>query len=323
MKLREKEAAYQERLKNWESRERKKSREYEKENDREDERRAEEAREGRRLKEFLEDYDDLRDDPKFYKGSGLQRRQREREKEKELDNRDRQKEKEEFEEIKRKLFDQGHPDAETEVARMEREREEHLQPRLHLQEIKQAPATVTLHESDSESEEESVKERLQPERHVERHAERHVERSNHSERQITDRSQLEPVRQHHDSPKVPTHQSSRSNFHAPPQQPPLPAPEHKPSPSLSTSPISTDSRISAPGPSVSPDSSSLPGMVVPQEGKRKKLTVDSVFNQDDDNNEPKKRKLIPLDYGEEDQSEPADKKSCNCRREKTENQTTY
>ena len=63
------------------------------------------------------------------------------------------------------------------------------------------------------------------------------------------------------------------------------------------------------GPSVSPDSSSLPGMVVPQEGKRKKLTVDSVFNQDDDNNEPKKRKLIPLDYGEEDQSEPADKKA--------------
>ncbi|KAK6997939.1 RNA-binding protein 25 [Biomphalaria glabrata] len=66
-KLREKEAAYQERLKNWESRERKKSREYEKENEREDERKAEEAREARRLKEFLEDYDDLRDDPKFYK----------------------------------------------------------------------------------------------------------------------------------------------------------------------------------------------------------------------------------------------------------------
>ena len=54
----------------------------------------------------------------YSRGSGLQRRQREREKEKELDNRDRQKEKEEFEEIKRKLFDQGHPDAETEVARV-------------------------------------------------------------------------------------------------------------------------------------------------------------------------------------------------------------
>lgn len=46
------------------------------------------------------------------------RRLKEREKEKELDNRDRQREKEEFEEIKRKLFDEGHPDAETEVARV-------------------------------------------------------------------------------------------------------------------------------------------------------------------------------------------------------------
>ena len=46
------------------------------------------------------------------------RRSKEREKEKELDNRDRQREKEEFEEIKRKLFDEGHPDAETEVARV-------------------------------------------------------------------------------------------------------------------------------------------------------------------------------------------------------------
>ena len=31
-------------------------------------------REGRKLKEFLEDYDDERDDPKFYKGRELQRR---------------------------------------------------------------------------------------------------------------------------------------------------------------------------------------------------------------------------------------------------------
>lgn len=46
------------------------------------------------------------------------RRLKEREKEKEMDNRDRQREKEEFEEIKRKLFDDGHPDAETEVARV-------------------------------------------------------------------------------------------------------------------------------------------------------------------------------------------------------------
>ncbi|XP_005106351.1 RNA-binding protein 25 isoform X2 [Aplysia californica] len=318
-KLREKEAAYQERLKNWESRERKKSREHEKENEREDERKVEEAREGRRLKEFLEDYDDLRDDPKFYKGSALQRRQKEREKEKELDNRDRQREKEEFEEIKRKLFDEGHPDAETEVARMEREREEHLQPRLHLQELKAPNPPPPPPESESEDEP-LVHERLQPER------------------------------PRPESPKQQVHQPSRNS--APPLPPQLPphmagggGGEHKPSPSLSTSPISTDSRISAPGlfmdessqsslpptagptlslaredpllavrgkrlgPSVSPDSSSLPGVVPAADGKRKKLTVGDVFNQDDDDNgEPKKRKLVPLDYDEE-KSTPTEKKT--------------
>ena len=91
------------RLKNWETRERKKGRDYEKERDKEDERKSDEvwnkistliqlncasvietfichklkylsmefallqSREARRLKEFLEDYDDERDDPKFYK----------------------------------------------------------------------------------------------------------------------------------------------------------------------------------------------------------------------------------------------------------------
>ena len=34
----------------------------------------EQEREARKLKEFLEDYDDERDDPKFYKGRELQRR---------------------------------------------------------------------------------------------------------------------------------------------------------------------------------------------------------------------------------------------------------
>ncbi|CAL1527777.1 unnamed protein product [Lymnaea stagnalis] len=292
-----------ERLKNWEGRERKKSREYEKENEREEERKAEESREARRLKEFLEDYDDLRDDPKFYKGSGLMRRLKEREKEKELDNRDRQREKEEFEDIKRKLFDEGHPDAETEVARMEREKEEHLQPRLHLQEIKQLQPTHAVVESDSEAE--PIPE---PEKHI-------VESP-------------KPSRIHHQQPVLPV----------------IAIPELKRSPSLSTSPISTDSRISAPGlfmdessqsslpgahlpsrsreadtssasnkiriaPVASPDSSSLPGASLTLDGKRKKFTIGEVFNQDDDDNmEPKKRKLVPLDYDDE-KSTPSDKKA--------------
>lgn len=82
------------RLKNWEIRERKKARDYSKETEREDERRREmvgvnfslyshmphagfiyfnsaliwkQMKEAKRLKEFLEDYDDDRDDPKYYR----------------------------------------------------------------------------------------------------------------------------------------------------------------------------------------------------------------------------------------------------------------
>ena len=52
------------------------------------------------------------------RGSALERRLRDRQKEKEADARDRAKEKEELEEIKRKLFEEGHPDPETEIARV-------------------------------------------------------------------------------------------------------------------------------------------------------------------------------------------------------------
>ena len=65
---------YQERLRAWEGREAKKGKEYEKERLKELKRTEEQEREARKLKEFLEDYDDERDDPKFYKGRELQRR---------------------------------------------------------------------------------------------------------------------------------------------------------------------------------------------------------------------------------------------------------
>ena len=51
----------------WETRERKKSKEYEKEKKLERAKKSEETKLARRLKEFLEDYDDERDDPKYYK----------------------------------------------------------------------------------------------------------------------------------------------------------------------------------------------------------------------------------------------------------------
>ncbi|XP_055005723.1 unconventional myosin-VI-like [Boleophthalmus pectinirostris] len=117
-RLRDKEAAYQEVvLKNWEIREKKKERDYEKEMEREKERRRERVKEAKRLKEFLEDYEDGRDDPKYFRGSALQKRLRDREKEVEMDERDRKKEKEEMEEIRQRLLAEGHPDPEAELRR--------------------------------------------------------------------------------------------------------------------------------------------------------------------------------------------------------------
>lgn len=56
--------------------------------------------------------------PSFIRGSALQRRLHEREKEFEADERDRRREREELEEIRRKLQEQGHPDLESEMARV-------------------------------------------------------------------------------------------------------------------------------------------------------------------------------------------------------------
>lgn len=131
-KLREKEASYQERLKNWETRERKKERDLERTREKEAERKQEEMHEARRLKEFLEDYDDDRDDPKYYKGSALSKRLKDREKEIDADNRDRQREKEELEEIKMRLMEEGAEDVDGEIEKLEQEREEHMRPRLVL-----------------------------------------------------------------------------------------------------------------------------------------------------------------------------------------------
>ena len=85
-----------------------------------------------RLKEFLEDYDDLRDDPKYYKGSALARRMKARDLEASDDNRDRQKEKTEMEELKAKLKEEGHGDDSAEIIRLDENLSSHLRPMLHL-----------------------------------------------------------------------------------------------------------------------------------------------------------------------------------------------
>lgn len=66
-RLREKEASYQKRLRNWEARELRKSKDYVKYEMKQEMRKEDEVKEMRGLKQFLEDYDDDRDDPKYYK----------------------------------------------------------------------------------------------------------------------------------------------------------------------------------------------------------------------------------------------------------------
>ncbi|XP_045162235.2 RNA-binding protein 25-like isoform X2 [Mercenaria mercenaria] len=278
-KIREKEIAYQERLKNWEARERKKAREYEKEREREDERKAEELREARRLREFLEDYDDERDDPKFYKGSALERRLRERQKEKEVDSRDRAKEKEELEEIRRKLLEEGHPDLEGEMAKIEREREEHLRPMLQIND-NIAPHSPS--ESSSEDEHPASPPREPSEEE--------------SQEKFTALPNMKPTLQ-------PVDESSRSAGEAS-------ADDEASRMSIG---YSEDSQQPVYGPNAREDSrlgfgamkfsANASGPNSPTEqtsGKRKKLTVGDVFNQDDDDSldGAKKRKLVPLDYGD-------------------------
>ncbi|KAH9630928.1 hypothetical protein HF086_018244 [Spodoptera exigua] len=63
-------------LRNWESRERRKAKEYEKERERERCREEEREKEAKRLKEFLEDYDDERGRPQVLQGEGGGRRAR-------------------------------------------------------------------------------------------------------------------------------------------------------------------------------------------------------------------------------------------------------
>uniref|UniRef100_H3C607 RNA binding motif protein 25b n=1 Tax=Tetraodon nigroviridis TaxID=99883 RepID=H3C607_TETNG len=275
-KLRDKEAAYQERLKNWELRERKKARDYAKDSEREDERRRETVKEGKRLKEFLEDYDDERDDPKYYRGSALQKRLRDREKEMEADERDRKREKEELEEIRQRLLDEGHPNPDAELRRMEEEEEERLR----------RPPIIPEPEPEER------------ERERERERETERERPAHKDPEMEDKPCLKPTMRPitaapsvssasgNVSPNTPGEESPCGIIIPHENSPPdaLPLDENRPKFGLSLKLGTTGSPSQ------------------PNAGKRKKLPVDSVFNKFDDeeaDEQPRKRKLVPLDYDDD------------------------
>ncbi|CAL8106464.1 unnamed protein product [Calicophoron daubneyi] len=133
-KLREKEESYQKRLKLWETRERKKANEYDHERDHERKKQRELQVEAQRLREFFEDYNDDVEDPKYYRGSALHQRLKDREIEEAADERDRQKEVEQIEAARRKLIEEGDPNAESIILQMEQKMQEHLRKRLDVDE---------------------------------------------------------------------------------------------------------------------------------------------------------------------------------------------
>lgn len=111
LQMKEKEQQYLARLRRWESRERGMARKYIREERREKDRKKLLQKEAKRLKSFLEDYDDEKDDSKYYKLSQFFQRKRDYEKEREADQKDRLQELQEIEELKKQIMAEAENDA--------------------------------------------------------------------------------------------------------------------------------------------------------------------------------------------------------------------
>ncbi|ETN74014.1 PWI domain protein [Necator americanus] len=133
--IKEKEQAYVARLTKWEARERQKAKQYEREERREKDRRRDILKEAKKLKHFLEDYDDEKDDPKYYnfsRSSSLFQRKRDFEREREADSKDRLREQQEIEELRKQILAENKDiqDVDEEARRRHLEKEEAAMRRL-------------------------------------------------------------------------------------------------------------------------------------------------------------------------------------------------
>lgn len=260
-------------------------------------------KEGKRLKEFLEDYDDDRDDPKYYRGSALQKRLRDREKETELDERDRKREKEELEEIRQRLLAEGHPDPDAELQRMEEEAERRRQPPLKLEPEEDVNQKETHQDQEKRGSGRPAEPApCGPQHHSDDDAEDGEEDDYHDGEDSQEiKPQLKPVMRPITTAPSVSSASGNATPNTPGNESPCgiiipgenspevqPTEEHRPKIGLSLKLGATNSPSQ------------------PNVGKRKKLaTVESVFNKFDDeeaDEQPRKRKLVPLDYGDDDKS---------------------
>uniref|UniRef100_A0AAY4A295 RNA-binding protein 25 n=1 Tax=Denticeps clupeoides TaxID=299321 RepID=A0AAY4A295_9TELE len=228
------------------------------------------------------------------RGSALQKRLRDREKENEMDERDRKREKEELEEIRQRLLAEGHPDPDAELRRMEEEAE-----RLRQPPPKPEPEDEREHNVESgrrlsvqaRSDNDDIEEGEEPD------DEEDIEQTESKPclkptlRPITSAPSVSSA-SGNATPNTPGNDSPCGiiipHENSPPEA--LPQEEHRPKIGLS----------------LKLGSSGSPSQ--PNAAKRKKLAVDSVFNRFDDeeaDEAPRKRKLVPLDY-DDDKSLGAD-----------------
>jgi len=271
-KAREKEVAYQERLRHWEARERKKLREHDKLELKEKERVEEQQKQAIWLKQFLEDYDDERDDAKYYKGREMERRRGEREREIESDTRDRQKEREELDDLKNKIFAEGHSDPSATFKQALYDREQQYKPKL----IVAAPP---------------VEESMPP------YGQARSPLNAPAPPQPSEMEELPLSKETNSTTPVSSAPSTPMTFEAKDSNSGdgsiVPMEEDTMASTVSTSTTSSPLPLESDG----KQGSQGPSLVF---AKRKKLEIRTVFNADeDDTAAPRKRKLVPLDYGDE------------------------
>lgn len=158
-KMKEKNSAYQERLNVWEARERRKAREWERLELKDADKRRQMNKEARRLRDFLEGYDDEKDDRKFYFGSGsaFMKRIESRKRELEDDLKDRKKEEGEIAGLHGKLGAEGHPDPDGAIAKVIKEAEEvwkpFIKPDIRKKKKRDSSTSRSEPEDSSESDE--------------------------------------------------------------------------------------------------------------------------------------------------------------------------
>ncbi|KAH0540393.1 RNA-binding protein 25 [Cotesia glomerata] len=354
-RAREKEAAYQDRLRQWEGRERRKQKEYEKELDKKRAKREAREKEATRLKEFLEDYDDDRDDSKYYKGKELSRRLEERALEAEADSRDRCAERQELQRLRDKLYaDASHPDPAAEFERLKAEREEQYKPKPIITIIDEddekiekgkdgvmPPIETEPIDSDSDDDVQFEEAPLpEPSRTPPRHHHHHRRHHRHHQNHHRDSDNIDGMgsEQSRDGTKDRRISSPGIQVIGTPTQPP-PTHDEDSRMSLVSEPEKTSGSNFVPfamGGSGNRNSDHNSGNKTPvspnsannlqsaqQTKKKTRMDVKDVFNNDDDDdgtNNSKKRKLVPLDYGDEKKKKGGDDSSKGGKEESTKSQ---